>query len=163
MRTKIEKILSIVLIGIMVGSIPALAGLGSTTWDGNGADSVGTCKVGEAPYMHWIFTKDGYNLDPNSVMLTLVVSGIESAPVAMTQSGSGSYDYDLNSASYGPIKLAGTHVDYDVIEAGNGNLVLTISGGCTGTQVPEFPSVAFPIAAVIGLVFFFQQKKGKVE
>ena len=29
--------------------------------------------------------------------------------------------------------------------------------------VPEFPTVALPIAAVIGLVFFFQQKKNKKE
>jgi len=29
------------------------------------------------------------------------------------------------------------------------------------TQIPEFPTVALPIAAVIGLVFFFQQKKIK--
>ena len=30
------------------------------------------------------------------------------------------------------------------------------------TQIPEFPTVALPIAAVIGLVFLFQQKKIKV-
>jgi hypothetical protein len=29
--------------------------------------------------------------------------------------------------------------------------------------IPEFPTVALPIAAVIGLVFFFQQRKNKKE
>jgi hypothetical protein len=36
-------------------------------------------------------------------------------------------------------------------------------GGSPPTTVPEFPTVALPIAAVIGLVFFFQGKKRKVE
>ena len=30
-------------------------------------------------------------------------------------------------------------------------------------EIPEFPTVALPIAAVIGLVFFFQHKKRKEE
>jgi hypothetical protein len=30
-------------------------------------------------------------------------------------------------------------------------------------SIPEFPTVALPIAAVIGLVFFFQQRKNKKE
>jgi hypothetical protein len=30
-------------------------------------------------------------------------------------------------------------------------------------SVPEFPTVALPVAAVIGLVFFFQQRKNKKE
>jgi hypothetical protein len=30
-------------------------------------------------------------------------------------------------------------------------------------QIPEFPTIALPIAAVIGLVFFFQHKKRKEE
>lgn len=32
-----------------------------------------------------------------------------------------------------------------------------------GTPIPEFPTVALPIAAVIGLVFFFQHRKKKEE
>jgi hypothetical protein len=32
-----------------------------------------------------------------------------------------------------------------------------------GTPIPEFPTIALPIAAVIGLVFFFQHKKRKEE
>ena len=31
--------------------------------------------------------------------------------------------------------------------------------GRCNTQIPEFPTVALPIAAVIGLVFLFQQRK----
>ncbi len=33
----------------------------------------------------------------------------------------------------------------------------------TWQQIPEFPTIALPIAAVIGLVFFFQQRKNKEE
>jgi hypothetical protein len=32
-----------------------------------------------------------------------------------------------------------------------------------GIPIPEFPTVALPIAAVIGLVFFFQNRKKKEE
>ncbi|MDD5616171.1 MAG: PEF-CTERM sorting domain-containing protein [Candidatus Methanoperedens sp.] len=32
-----------------------------------------------------------------------------------------------------------------------------------GTSIPEFATVAIPIAAVLGLVFFFQQRKNKKE
>lgn len=31
------------------------------------------------------------------------------------------------------------------------------------TSIPEFPTVALPVAALIGLVFFFQQRKKKEE
>ncbi|MDD5616167.1 MAG: PEF-CTERM sorting domain-containing protein [Candidatus Methanoperedens sp.] len=30
-------------------------------------------------------------------------------------------------------------------------------------SIPEFATVAIPIAAVLGLVFFFQQRKNKKE
>jgi len=33
----------------------------------------------------------------------------------------------------------------------------------TSTQIPEFPTIALPIAAVIGLVFFFQHRKIRKE
>ncbi len=33
----------------------------------------------------------------------------------------------------------------------------------TSVNIPEFPTIALPIAAVIGLVFFFQHKKKKEE
>ncbi len=161
MRNKIKKILSMLLIGIMFGGIPAVAETGITTWDGNGAEKVGTCNSNEEPYLHWVFTKDGYTL--NSVMLTLVVNGIASAPVVMEQHADGSYTYDA-IGSYDPETLTGTHVDFNVVTSGNGNLVLTISGGCTGgTEIPEFSTVALPIAAVLGLVFFFQHRKNKKE
>ena len=166
MGNKIKKILSMVLIGIMVGAIPAgashpiiLPGPGSDDWDGNGADSVRTCASGETPFLHWIFTQDGYTL--SDVTLTIVVNGVASIPVPMVEHAGGSWTYD--SGYYDPSTLGGTHVDFKVVTSGGGNIVLTISDGCTGTPIPEFPTVALPIAAVIGLLFFFQQRNSKKE
>lgn len=41
----------------------------------------------------------------------------------------------------------------------DGNLVNSRSGG--SSQIPEFPTVALPVIAVIGLLFIFQRRKGK--
>ncbi|WP_406660029.1 PEF-CTERM sorting domain-containing protein [Methanolobus sp. ZRKC3] len=42
----------------------------------------------------------------------------------------------------------------------DGNPVLTISHYCPGDyEIPEFPTVALPIAAILGLAFFFQRRK----
>jgi hypothetical protein len=38
-----------------------------------------------------------------------------------------------------------------------------ITAGAHVTAIPEFPTVALPVAAVIGLVFFFQHRKRKEE
>ena len=59
--------------------------------------------------------------------------------------------------------------DTDPGDNGPATLTVTVDGICTCTQVidtatltneiPEFPSVAVPIAAVLGLVFIFGRKK----
>lgn len=160
MRNEIKKILSMLLIGIMFGAIPAAALTGTTDWDGKGAEKLGTCNSDEEPYLHWVFTKDGYTL--GSVMLTIVVNGVETT-VEMKEHSKGSYTYDA-IGSYDPDTLAGTHVDFEVLSSGDGNLVLTISDGCTGvTEIPEFPSIALPMAAIIGLLFLFNQRKTRAD
>ncbi len=40
---------------------------------------------------------------------------------------------------------------------------LELSAATLGVSVPEFPTLAIPVAAVIGLVFLFQHKKRKEE
>lgn len=79
---------------------------------------------------------------------------------------------NANPAFITPIKiltidqnLVGKKLRLDVSESG-------IIGGCNfefsakdsfGAAIPEFPTVALPVAAVIGLVFFFQHRKKKEE
>jgi len=157
MRDKIKKILSIVLIGIMFGAIPAVADIvwGPISWNHvQGIPSVReTCNLGETPYLHWVLEGVDKSQDYS---LYLDLSGTGSGHILGEREGnSGTYQFDS-----GFFTLNG--LDATVLNVPDGNN-LVISGGCKGTQIPEFPLLALPIAAVIGLVFFFQQKKKKVE
>jgi len=49
-----------------------------------------------------------------------------------------------------------------VTDLASGNS-FTASAVVAATAIPEFPTVALPVAAAIGLVFFFQHKKRKEE
>lgn len=155
MGNKIKKIFSIVLIGIMVGAIPATAG--TINWDGNqGINNVRqSCTPGEQPYLHWILN-DVDNTQTYSLNLIL-----EDDDGNMVDEDSG--ERAGNSGTYhfytGFFDLAGLTAYVNNVPGGN-NLV--ISDGCSGeAQIPEFPTVALPIAAIIGLVFLFQQRKLK--
>jgi hypothetical protein len=46
------------------------------------------------------------------------------------------------------------------ITVGNTDFILTSASVNVSTQVPEFPTVAVPVAAVLGLLFVFGRKKG---
>jgi hypothetical protein len=154
MRNKIKKILSMVLIGIIVGAIPAVAD--SLTWDQiQGANSLTACTSGQASYLYWIFTTGGGN-PLGSEKLT--INGNEyDGSIPSDDSSIVKFEtpfYDLGTLT--------AHVDYDANILGNGNPNLVISHGCAGTtSIPEFPTVALPIAAILGLVFFFYQRKKK--
>ena len=50
-----------------------------------------------------------------------------------------------------------------LFHGGQGGDAITSFKISTKVSIPEFPTVALPIAAVIGLVFFFQHKKRKEE
>lgn len=134
---------------------------GTMTWDGHhGIDAVGmpeeNCGSGSTPNtIQWNFIPGTGNTvsDP-----TIKVSGTT---------------YSLYSFTGGVYKFLTPYIsgqgllDANAVVYFNGvlgkNPVLTISHGCSGPQIPEFSTIALPIAAVIGLVFFFQQKKRKVE
>ncbi|MCX9011797.1 MAG: PEF-CTERM sorting domain-containing protein [Candidatus Methanoperedens sp.] len=54
-------------------------------------------------------------------------------------------------------------ITYDVVYTNDQHKLrlATIQAGIT--TIPEFPTVALPVAAAIGLVFFFQHRKNKKE
>ena len=60
-----------------------------------------------------------------------------------------------------------TGTDKYVIKFDSGNGVVAewpiSTSTAVDTAIPEFATVAIPIAAVLGLVFFFQQRKNKKE
>ncbi|WP_340819423.1 PEF-CTERM sorting domain-containing protein [Methanolobus sp. WCC4] len=57
------------------------------------------------------------------------------------------YDYDEATSGTGLIAVSGIGISH------------TTFGWYTCGGIPEFPSIAFPIAAIIGLAFIFQRKK----
>lgn len=167
MRNKIKKILSILVIGIMIGTIPAIAppptppptpDPGSTTiiWeDLQGVPIEEQCTDGTT-YLLWIFTTDGYKTGSPYPKLTLVIGGVSTEYNGENHGGSWHY----KTPYYDPASIDSASVFYTWTDSGTGQLNLVISHGCS---IPEFPTVALPIAAVIGLVFFFQHKKRKEE
>ena len=80
-----------------------------------------------------------------------------------TWSGSGTQSFTVEI--YGTSAASGATVT--VLDKNGGALLGTgLSGIASGTadiSIPEFPLVALPIAAVIALVFIFQQRKNKKE
>lgn len=148
MRNK-TKIFSMVLVGIIVGATPALAV--DMTWDGQGVNSVVPCISDQQPYLHWIL--NGVATD-QTYPLDLILGGTGSGTYPGSRNGnSGTYSFDTEF-----FDLNGLTAKVLDVPGEPNNLV--ISGGCTGTtSIPEFPTVALPIAAILGLVFFFYQRK----
>ena len=140
----------------MVGAIPAAAA--SLTWDHNqGANSLTTCTSGQTPYLFWVFTTGAGNPSGSE---KLIINGHE---YSGTVPGGDSSIVQFKTSFY-TLSTLTANVDYNENILGNGNPNLVISHGCTGdTEIPEFPTIILPIAAIIGLVFFYQHKKKKEE
>ncbi|MDG6242952.1 MAG: PEF-CTERM sorting domain-containing protein [Methanolobus sp.] len=150
---------------MMLGCIPLAAAVvawdGQVEWSGQGIDSLRCDKLGESPerteagWMHWIVTQAG---------------NVEDAELVLGGSGSGAYE----PTKYGPvIEFFTPYYDVDELEATlhyegtlDVNSQLVLSDYCPGEngnggieEIPEFPTIALPIAAILGLAFFFQRRK----
>jgi hypothetical protein len=67
------------------------------------------------------------------------------------------------SVSYIPVSTPTWAIGFEDLSLGDADyqdVVLELRGADLGT-IPEFPTVALPIAAVIGMVFLFQNRKNK--
>jgi hypothetical protein len=171
MRNKIKKILSIVVIGIMFGAIPAVADMldwqtarqGTETNNGVLVLEEFNCTDDNAPNtMLWVFIPGPENTVSGDPTLTLSGSLNESGVLQTHNPNSANYKFITSYTS----DLLGLFATASFTGAlGTNGGVLTISHGCAGggTTIPEFPTVALPIAAVIGLVFFFQYRKRTEE
>ena len=151
-------ILVVTVQGAMAGTDPATDTL---VWDGNGADDYGVldeenCSESTPYTMQW-------NFIPRTDSLTninLTIKGIPDPFLPESHTGgvykfvtpyiSGQDLIDLLNSDGVVVNFEGT--------TGN-NPVLTISHGCSGSQIPEFPSVFLPVAAIIGLMFIFGRKR----
>lgn len=69
---------------------------------------------------------------------------------------------DVTASSTGSVTILSCNYDSSITTCGSIPGVLQDFGAASnGFNIPEFPTVALPVAAVIGLVFFFQQRKEK--
>ena len=152
----------------MFGAIPALAGW--MNWDPKrqGIDANGVPESLNDPEV----CSDS---PPNSVQWNFIPGQGNTTvdPINITLSGAMSGTYDYNTHTGGVYKFIIPYASQNLSEVSavvnfggdlGRNPVLTVSHGCTGdNEIPEFPTIALPIAALIGLVFFFQYKKRKIE
>jgi hypothetical protein len=98
------------------------------------------------PRLNWVYTFSANNitLDENSTTNTSVLY------IQVPAGASGAYDHKIDFKSYN--SFFGAETPY--LEQN-----LTIIVNTNVQQVPEFPSIALPVAAVLGLVAIFGRKK----
>lgn len=69
----------------------------------------------------------------------------------------------LSAGSYFEANDNGKYIAVHVISLGTGGVSTYVTNGeCGGGQqqeIPEFPTIALPVAAILGLAFFFQRRK----
>jgi len=183
MRNKIKKFLTMLFVSMIMIAVasaqlfsPATitqTGTNTVHWSGQGSTSIdqgtacttGAVEVGLAPntpYLLWVFNSDGLTLNPNQGTLNL--GGTGTGTFTMSAPNTNSANHKAVTGFFVPNGGLTASATFNVQSLGQGSneAILTISHGCSGgTQIPEFPTVALPIAAVIGLVFFFQHRKKK--
>jgi hypothetical protein len=158
----------LVLMSVMSLAAAQVNYMHTEQWDGQQGIDSKDCDSDSGPYddttgwIHWIVTQS---------------SGVTEAQLVLGGSGSGTYDVD--KVSGGALHFYTPYYDLDSLTAtmyyngalGN-NPQFTISHYCPGDNgdggtggdddpvpIPEFPTVALPIAAILGLAFFFQRRK----
>ncbi len=133
---------------------------GTMTWDGHhGIDAVGMpeedCGSGSTPNtIQW-------NFIPRSTLTSDPIIKVSGTEYTLYSFNGGVYKFLTPYIS--GTTLLGANAVVNFGGALGKNPILTISHGCPGSQIPEFPTVALPIAAVIGMLFFFQNRKKKQE
>ncbi|WMW22181.1 PEF-CTERM sorting domain-containing protein [Methanolobus mangrovi] len=158
----VVALLPLMTIGAADGVIP---------WDGNGAPDGGTVLCDSTAYP----TSDavGFDIEAEGIMqwnlansdglteenVTLMVNGVEFDAFSKT----GSVIKFFTPYYEGLTPTPDINVTY-IGPAPTTTPVLTIShycedGGIIILEVPEFPLIAVPIAAIVGLAFFFQRRK----
>ena len=67
----------------------------------------------------------------------------------------------------GPVVLVPNSLNFNaavhLIGLNEGLSVKVADGECGTQEIPEFPAIALPIAAILGLAFIFMRRKGKLE
>ncbi|MDR6222740.1 PEF-CTERM sorting domain-containing protein [Methanococcoides alaskense] len=147
-------VLLVAMTGIAVAAPPDISS--PVEWTGQGTDSTEDCtdlNFNGAPGIHWIAT--GAN---GATDYVLTIYDKSSGDVLDTATG---------EVTGGAIHFYTVYHDFDDLEATltftgtmKHNAKVVISHYCSGEQeIPEFPTVALPIAAILGLSFIFMRRK----
>ncbi len=174
-----NKIYTIMIALMLVASIPFAAAVVSEPqtfeWDGHGADSL-KCSVPDVDdpryvlynetggWMHWVFNTKGTSTNA-SLMLDSNGNGTYEPGEPMNAAVWHFYTpyFDITDDSGDRILNANVELEGGFAGA-PGKLILSdycpgTNGGSEVQEIPEFPAIALPIAAILGLAFFFQRRK----
>jgi hypothetical protein len=135
----------------------------SIDWDGNqGLTSAQlNCNDDKAPsgedgYLHWIF------IGATNVTYAVILVDGEEFP-ANTYQGNNVDFYTTPYYEFDTLKDKTVTVQYALNDPDanlDANAMITLSHYCPGDyEVPEFPTIAVPIAAIIGIAFLMQRRK----
>lgn len=129
-------------------------------WTGQGTDSEEDCEDenfdGEAG-IHWIATGHIEGTTDN-YLLTIKVSGVEEEAVTPSKITGDAVHFYTDYYEFDDLEATLTftgEMDH------NAKIVIShyCSEGGNGNVIPEFPALALPVAAILGLAFLFQRRK----
>ena len=158
-------VMALVPLATVVAAQPAPPVTSPVVWTGQGTDSDIDCNdtnFGDDGGIHWIAT--GYDVSASNYTLTISVNGSE-VEVAYPNPAAGSTGVAIHFyTEYYEFDNLGAVLTFDGTMDHNAKVVIShycpSDDGNGGTQeIPEFPTIALPIAAVLGLAFFFQRRK----
>jgi hypothetical protein len=174
MRNKIIMITAMLAVMVAMTGIAAATPYNAALWDAAGlgvaptplslvpgnsltlsyrADTIAIQSPAEVvPYFSLVTVISGVGALPSDVTIT--------TPLNLTLDTDPKLDTGVITVTLSPSAPVGARYRLD-IGAGGGTFVELGSASRPLDSIPEFPTVALPIAAVIGLVFFFQNKKKK--
>lgn len=92
-----------------------------------------------------------------------VASPYQQLGSTVTSDLDGSFVIDVGTYSNSQIRVDATKNGKTGTTTGPWISLISLYIANPSVPIPEFPTVAAPIAAVLGLVFFFQQRKNKKE
>ncbi|SFM44652.1 PEF-CTERM sorting domain-containing protein [Methanolobus profundi] len=148
---------------MQVAAAATAATLSPLEWDGvKGTDSTQECddpKFGGDAGIHWVAT--GHDPAASNYNLTIYVDDVLVEWVSPDGIQGNNVDFYTKYYNWTEVKLNAS-LEFDGFMDSNADLKISHycedgNGGIT--EIPEFPLIALPVAAIIGLAFFFQRRK----
>ncbi len=167
----------LVTITALLAVIVAMTGTAAAfTLDLYNKDIATPCDGGSAPNPIVLAPGDSVIL---SLHATQLLKNNDTYPLSETHTSDLTVAF-ISGVTFGPVGTSGTFCKSDAVKvtlstnptnaintfnvtAGPGSKSAEIQTASRSINVPEFPAVALPVGAAIGLVFLFQQRKRKLE